>query len=151
MVRTVPRKSVAKWPDSGATRRTRGCGVSTSFLKCKSVPNGVVSAACSWIATSRLPTVTPSIPKAGPAWVSPCARNELVGRGQVAQNGVVGNAGQRPAERSQGGTRPVANRNHDVGMGLIGLVEHCPPGGGARSAARQTLALPLTRKGSAFY
>ena len=45
--------------------------VSMSFLKCSSVPNGVVSAALSCTATSRLPTLTLSIAKAGRAWVSP--------------------------------------------------------------------------------
>ena len=71
MVRTVPRSSVAKWPDSGATSRTRGCAWSMSFLKCSSVPNGVTSASSSRTCTSRLPTLTWSIPKGGRAWVRP--------------------------------------------------------------------------------
>src|SRR5262249_9785282 len=50
-----------------------------------------------------------------------------------------------------GGARPVANRNHDVGMGLISLIEHCPPGGWRALCCPADLALPLTRKGSAFY
>ena len=62
MVRTVARNSVAKWPDSGAISSTRGCAWSMSFLKCSSVPNGVTSAASSVTATSRLPTVTLSMP-----------------------------------------------------------------------------------------
>jgi hypothetical protein len=62
MVRTVARKSVAKWPDSGATSNTRGCASTMSFLKCSSVPNGVTSAASSVTATSRLPTMTLSMP-----------------------------------------------------------------------------------------
>ena len=32
-VRTVARSSVAKWPESGATSSTRGCGVSSAGLK----------------------------------------------------------------------------------------------------------------------
>ena len=62
MVRTVVRKSVAKWPDSGAISSTRGCAMSMSFLKCNSVPNGVRSAASSVTATARLPTVTLGMP-----------------------------------------------------------------------------------------
>ncbi len=68
-------------------------------------------------------------PEGGTGVGQPGAREELVGRGQVPQHGVVGNAHQRLAERPQGGARPAANRNHDVGMGLISLVEHSPPGG----------------------
>ena len=71
MVRTVARSSVAKWPDSGAINSTRGCASAMSFLKCSSVPKGVTSAASSVTATSRLPTVTLSMPKGGRAWVSP--------------------------------------------------------------------------------
>src|SRR5262249_39133391 len=77
-------------------------------------------------------------PEGGTGVGQPRTRNKLIGRGQVAQDGVVGDARQWLAERPQGGARPVANRNHDVGMGLVGLIEHCPPGGGARPAARQT-------------
>ena len=68
-------------------------------------------------------------PEGGTGVGQPGARDELVGRGEVAQRGVVGDADQRLAERPQGGARPAANRNHNVGMGLISLVEHSPPGG----------------------
>ena len=40
-VRTVPRSSVAKWPDSGATTSTLGCSVAMSLRKRSSVPKGV--------------------------------------------------------------------------------------------------------------
>jgi hypothetical protein len=56
----------------------------------------------------------------------PRSRNELVGGSEVAQDGVVGNAAQRLAERPQRRAGPVADRNHDIGVGLIGLVEHSP-------------------------
>ena len=69
MVRTVARSSVAKWPDSGATSRTRGCATSMSFWKCSSVPNGVTCAATSRTSTSRLPTMTLSMPNGGRVWV----------------------------------------------------------------------------------
>ncbi len=55
-VRTVPRSSVAKWPDSGATSSTRGCGRSISFAKCSRVQNGVRRTASSRTATLRPPT-----------------------------------------------------------------------------------------------
>ena len=71
MVCTVARSSVAKWPDSGATMSTRGCAVAMSFLKCSSVPNGVVCAASSRTSTSRLPTMTEAMPNGGRVWVSP--------------------------------------------------------------------------------
>ena len=58
----VLRNSVAKWPESGATTRTAGCGVSTSLRKRSRVPKGVVSTASSRTATSSLPTVTVSMP-----------------------------------------------------------------------------------------
>jgi hypothetical protein len=50
---------------------TRGCAAATSFLKWRSVPNGVAAAASSRTSTSRLPTVTEPMPKAGRAWVRP--------------------------------------------------------------------------------
>jgi hypothetical protein len=71
MVRTVARNSVEKWPESGATIKTHGCDASISFLKWRSVPNGVEAAASSRTSTSRLPTVTEPIPKAGRVWVRP--------------------------------------------------------------------------------
>src|SRR5262249_56334967 len=74
----------------------------------------------------------------GTGWGQRREGNKLVGRGQATKDGVVGNARPRLTKSPQGGARPVANRNHDVGMGLVGLIEHCPPGGGARPAARQT-------------
>jgi len=52
------------------------------------------------------------------------ACNELVGRRKVAQCRAVGDAGQRLADRLEGGCRQHANRDHDVRMRLIGLVEH---------------------------
>ena len=39
---TVARSSVAKCPDIGATSSMRGCSGPSSFLKCRSEPNGVV-------------------------------------------------------------------------------------------------------------
>ena len=102
MVRTVPRSSVAKWPDSGATSSTRGCSASMSFWKCRSVPNGVTWAASSCTATSRLPTVMRSMPNGGRLWVRPGARDQLVGRGQVAHDAVAGHADGRMADRMAG-------------------------------------------------
>ena len=143
MVRTVPRSSVAKWPDSGATSSTRGCAASMSFLKCSSVPNGVVSAARSCTATSRLPTMTAVDAEGGTGMGQPGAGDQLVGRGQVAQDGVVGDPGQWQADGLQGRARPAADRHHDVGMGLIGLIEHSPK---SPAAARYSCRLaPLPR------
>src|SRR5260370_213486 len=65
MVRTVLRKSVEKWPESGATRSTRGCGVSTSFLKCRNGPNGGGHAGWLWARTSRVAAGHTSHPEAG--------------------------------------------------------------------------------------
>ncbi len=62
MVRTVLRSSVAKCPDSGATSSTRGCAVSMSLAKRSSVPNGVICTLCSVTGTSRLSTITLSMP-----------------------------------------------------------------------------------------
>ena len=41
IVWTVSRNSVAKWPDIGATSRTRGPGSAVALRKCSSEPNGV--------------------------------------------------------------------------------------------------------------
>ena len=71
MVRTVARNSVEKCPDSGATIITRGCTVAMSFLKCRSVPNGVLCAVSSCTSTSRLPTMTLSMANGGRVCVSP--------------------------------------------------------------------------------
>ena len=73
-VRTVPRRRVAKWPESGATRSTLGSSTASgavSFRKCSSVPNGVTSVASSSTATCRRPTVTGPMSKGGRSWVSP--------------------------------------------------------------------------------
>ena len=71
IVRTVARNSVAKWPESGATSRTRGCTASVSLRKRSRVPNGVVRTASSRTTTSRPATLTESIPNAGRRWVRP--------------------------------------------------------------------------------
>ena len=39
----MPRNSVAKWPDIGATSNKRGCSGDSSFLKRSSEPNGAGS------------------------------------------------------------------------------------------------------------
>ena len=62
IVRTRLRSSVAKCPESGATTRTFGWAMSTSFLKRSSVPKGVTSTRLLGTATSRLPTRTLSMP-----------------------------------------------------------------------------------------
>jgi hypothetical protein len=54
-----------------------------SFLKCKSVPNGVRAAGSSRTSTSRLPIVTWEMPKGGRVWVRP-AREISVGGAQIA-------------------------------------------------------------------
>ena len=71
MVRTVPRRSVGKCPDMGATRSTRGWSPATSFRKRSKVPNGVRSTTSSLTATSRPSTRTRSMPYGGHSWVSP--------------------------------------------------------------------------------
>jgi len=77
----------------------------------------------------------------------PGPRNELVGRSQVAQNDVVGNACQWLAQGPQGRARPFANRDHDVGMGFVGLVEHSVRHPLAATLPTADVALPLKDKG----
>ena len=82
-------------------------------------------------------------PESGAGVGQASARNKLVRRGQVAQDGVVGDARQRQAKGPQGSARPLANRNHDVGMGLVGLIEHCPPAV-AQPCCPADVAFPLS-------
>ena len=56
MVRTVSRRSVAKWPDIGATKRTRGPRAPWRLRKRRRVPKGVA-----WITSSSTGTGTPSM------------------------------------------------------------------------------------------
>ena len=68
--RTVSRSSVAKWPLSGATSSTRGCGGAPSLAKRSSVPKGVASTSSSCTGSIRLPTLISSMPKGGRWWLS---------------------------------------------------------------------------------
>ena len=107
MVRTVLRSSVAKWPDSGATTSTRGWAIVDVLFEMQQRAEWRRSAALSLTATSRLPTFTPVMPKGRPGVGQAGARNQLVGRGQVAQtalsampaSGTPRAAGQRPPRR----------------------------------------------------
>ena len=150
MVRTVPRSSVAKWPDSGATSSTRGCAASMSFLKCSSVPNGVTCAASSRTATSRLPTMTwvdaerrPRVGEAG-------ARDQLVGGGQIAHAPWPGMP--MPVLPNERAAMPAKrpDRRHHVGMGLIGRVQHSQVPCGVAAARHGGTAPSQCKKTSAF-
>ena len=114
MVRTVARNSVEKCPDSGATSSTRGCAVAISFLKCRSVPNGVVGRglfAHLDLAIADLDRIDAErrtgMGEAGP-------RDQFIDRGEIAHGRMV----RRPTAR-----RPnlaamlaqAADRHHDVG------------------------------------
>jgi len=66
IVCTVPRNSVAKCPDIGATISTRGWGATGRALrKCSSVPNGVAAAASSTIGTVSPSTTIDRMPNGG--------------------------------------------------------------------------------------
>ncbi len=75
-------------------------------------------------------------------------RDQLIGRRQVAQDGIIGDADQRPSDRLERGAGPRADRPHDVGMRLIELVKHSPvPGVHKRLLADAR----LSEKASAFF
>jgi hypothetical protein len=65
MVATVPRNSVAKCLDIGATSNTGGCTALLSFLKRNKVQNGVYSTTSSRTETVQPFSSTLSIPNAG--------------------------------------------------------------------------------------
>ena len=71
IARTVPRSSVAKWPDIGATISTRGCGVAVCLRKCSSEPNGVRFTNSSVTATVSPSTCTVPMPHGGRLCVRP--------------------------------------------------------------------------------
>src|SRR6516225_708526 len=64
--------------------------------------------------------------KIRPGMREPRARDELVRGGQVPKHGVVGDAEAFSVHDLEGPARPGSNRDHDVGMGLIRLIEHSP-------------------------
>ncbi len=68
--RTVSRSRVAKWPESGATSSTRGCGGAPSLAKRSRVPKGVAKTSSSRTGTRRLPLLISPMPKAGRRWLS---------------------------------------------------------------------------------
>ena len=146
-MRTVPRKSVAKWPDSGATSehaRLRGIDVLLEMQECseRGRQRGVLVHRDLAIADRDAvdPEGRARVRKPGPG-------NKFVGGGQVAQDCVVGDARQGLTERAQRGGSPRADRHHDVGMDLIGLVEHSP----TLARRRGQQASSASQKASAFY
>jgi len=64
--------------------------------------------------------------KRRPVVSQPRPRNELVRGGKISKHDIVGNAHPSSADDLESPARPGANRNHDVRMGLVGLVEHSP-------------------------
>ena len=125
-MRTVPRKSVEKWPDSGATSehaRLRGIDV---LLEVQERAEGRRQRGL-LIHRHFAIADRDAVDAEGRARMrEPGARDEFVSGRQVAQDRVVGDARQRLPERAQSRSRPGADRHHDVGMGLVGLVEHSP-------------------------
>ncbi len=65
MVCTVPRSSVAKWPDIGATSSTRGWPETPCLRKCSSEQNGVLAVTSSVTCTGVPFTITLSMAKGG--------------------------------------------------------------------------------------
>src|SRR5262245_11465071 len=124
MVATVARISVAKCPDSGATRTTRGCVACTSFLKRSRVPKGVTRTGSSVTFTSRLPTVTEWMSKGG-RQAGP--RDDLIGGREIAHQRMIGQAAQPGTTGPGNHPGQNADRLHQVAMGLIDLVKHPPP------------------------
>ena len=107
MVRTVPRSSVAKWPDSGATSSTRGCGGVDVLLE---VQQRAERRDMRGLLVHRDLAVADrdAVDAVRRARVGePGARDQLIGGGQVAQTGVVGDARQRLTERAQRRRRPA--------------------------------------------
>ena len=90
MVRTVARNSVEKWPDSGATIITRGCAVAISFLKCRSVPNGVLCGRLLVHLDFAIADHDAVDGERRPRMGEPGARDQLIDRGEIAQGRMVG-------------------------------------------------------------
>ena len=72
------------------------------------------------------------------------ARDQLVGRGEIAHGAVAGHADAGMAERTGRQARKRSDSAHHIGMGLIGRVQHSqspavsqPPGRRNRSLAVQ--------------
>ncbi len=101
----------------------RGCGLAMSFLKCRSVPNGVAQTTSSVTGTSRLPTTHRADAVSGPVMGEAGARRE----------------GARPPRRteadapvglSQGenavSSRPRRGPGHceEAGLALVGEIKH---------------------------
>ncbi|MNN03920.1 hypothetical protein D3C81_1166310 [compost metagenome] len=82
MVCAVPRNSVAKWPDIGATSSTRGWPLMPWRRKCSSEQNGVRSTTSSVTGTGWPATVALSMPKAG-RW---CVRRPSATISQAARS-----------------------------------------------------------------
>ena len=64
--------------------------------------------------------------KIGPIMSEPRPRNELVRGGQVSQHNAVSDPDPAGAHDLESFARPGSNRDHDVGMGLVSLIQHSP-------------------------
>src|SRR6516165_9579631 len=82
--------------------------------------------------------------KIRPGMREPRTRDELIRGGQVPKHGVVGYAEALSVHDLEGPARPGSNRDHDVGMGLIRLIEHSPTQPARRLSAGG--CLPCTAK-----
>ena len=119
----MSRRSVAKWPDIGAARRTRGCSPAPSFLNRRRVANGVCAVTSSTTRCSTPSTVTRSIPHAGRACViSPSAS---VCHAAASRRADPCPADRRRVEqRGDAGSAEGAPGPGGVGLGQEGVVHH---------------------------
>ena len=124
MVRTVPRSSVAKWPDSGATSSTaRLLGVDVLLEMQQRAERrdmrGLLAHLDLAVAGGDVRDAERRavVGEAG-------ARDQLVGRREIAHRAVAGHADAGMAERTGRHARKRPDRAHHVGMGLIGRVQH---------------------------
>ena len=147
MVCTVARRSVAKWPDIGATMSTLGCGVARSFSKRSRRQNCVAG-------DDRLLHVDGAV-----LYLHPLQREgwALVGDFGIGEH--VGGGGEQAGARPGPGDTlfgheaepefcPEARRCQKVGLGLVELVEHAVRGFGLAEVpgARRLLRCTARRK-----
>ncbi len=119
---TVPRSSVAKCPDIGATSRTLGCGWGVSLAKCSSVANGLIQVFSSRTATARFPTCHAVDAEFRPVMLKPARGEELASGGDAALKLVLRKP--RPAapdDVAEGGRHTLEGRD-GVGVALVELV-----------------------------
>ena len=123
MVRTVPRSSVAKCPDRGATRSTRGWSRRDVLGEVQQRAEGRRSTASSLTATSRSSTRTDRCPRR-PLVREPGPGDHLETRRRAVDPRQRPRPERRLAHHGRGQARHRADGSHHIGIGLIGLIEH---------------------------